>query len=144
MPLVVWEESLSIGVADIDAQHRHLIEMVNIVAGAVELNDGQDLAGAALRSLCDYAVEHFAAEEALMDMDTYPEYDLHVSEHMDCTDKALDFLQAYSEDGGVDMAEFLKFLAGWVRTHIMEMDQSLGRHLKARAAAASGPRQDAG
>lgn len=132
MEQLAWNDGLSIGVAEIDAQHKHLIDLVNVVARAVEKHEGQEVAGAALRSLCDYAVEHFAAEEMLMDMDTYPEYDLHVTEHMDCTQKALDFLQTYSEGQEVNMPEFVSFLAGWVHTHIMEVDQTLGRHLKAR------------
>lgn len=99
-------------------------------------NSGREVAVAALRSLCDYAVEHFAAEEALMDMDTYQEYDLHVAEHMNCTQKALKFLEYFSENQEVDMVGFLGFLTDWVHTHIMKVDQTLGRHLKARTATA--------
>lgn len=134
MTLIHWDHSMSIGVGEIDAQHRRLIDLVCLVDQALARNEGQELAGAALRSLCDYAVEHFAAEEALMDLESYPEYDLHMTEHMHCTQKALDILQSYSEGQEVDMAEFLRFLADWVRTHILEMDQTLGRHLKTRGA----------
>jgi len=75
-------------------------------------------------------VEHFAAEEALMDMDAYADYDLHMAAHMDGTTKALEFLQAVGEDKAVDMTAFLAFLSQWVREHIMNMDQGLGRYLR--------------
>ncbi len=135
MALVAWNDSLSIGVAEIDAQHKRLLGLVNEAADAVAAGSGHDIAGAALRSLCDYAVEHFASEEALMDPDTYPEYDTHMAQHMDGTTKALDFLQAFSAGEEVNMEQFVAFLADWVHVHIMEVDQTLGRHLKARGVA---------
>lgn len=131
---ITWDDSLSIGNEHIDAQHKRLFVLVNDVAKALREGHGKEVTSACLRRLCDYAVEHFAAEEALMDMDAYPEYDLHVREHMEGTTKALEFLQVYTEDRDVDMGEFLAFLANWVHTHIMQVDQTLGRYLKTRAA----------
>lgn len=131
MHLAEWDDSLSIGVPEVDAQHRRLIAMLGEVEDAVRDKRGAQIAADALKRLCDYVVEHFAAEEALMDPDTYPDYDRHMSAHMDGTDKALEFLQAVNEDKPVDMEAFLAFLAQWVREHIMGMDQGLGRHLRA-------------
>lgn len=130
MSIVEWRDELSIGVPEIDAQHQRLIAMVNEVDEAVRLRHGAAISADALRRLCDYAVEHFAAEEALMDPETYADYDRHMAAHMDGTDKALEFLQAVNEDKEVDMAAFLDFLAEWVREHILEVDQGLGRHLR--------------
>jgi hemerythrin len=135
MTALAWNDSLSIGVAEVDAQHKHLIGLVNEADAAVAAGAGREIAGAALRNLCDYAVEHFAAEEALMDPEAYPEYDLHLTQHMDGTTKALDFLQAFSEGEEVDMAQFVAFLSDWVVHHVMEVDQTLGRFLKARGVA---------
>jgi hemerythrin len=135
MATLAWNDGLSIGVAEVDAQHKRLIALVNEVSEVVRAGAGRDIAGASLRRLCDYAVEHFASEEALMDPETYPEYDMHLAEHMDGTTKALDFLQAFSEGAEVDMAQFVAFLSDWVAHHVMEVDQTLGRHLRARGAA---------
>jgi hemerythrin-like metal-binding protein len=129
---LAWNDGLSIGVAEVDAQHKRLIGLVNEVAEAVRAGAGRDIAGAALRNLCDYAVEHFASEEALMDPETYPEYDMHLGQHMDGTTKALDFLQAFSLGEEVDMEQFVAFLSDWVVHHVMEVDQTLGRHLRSR------------
>jgi len=130
MAIVEWHDGLSIGVPEIDAQHQRLIGLVNEVDEAVREQHGADIAASALRRLCDYAVEHFAAEEALMDPDAYADYDRHMAAHMDGTDKALEFLQAVDEDKEVDMAAFLDFLSLWVREHIRDVDQGLGRHLR--------------
>ncbi len=132
MPLMVWDESMAVGVEEIDAQHRRLFELANSVAETVQGGYDREQAWRELRGLCDYAVEHFAMEEALMDMDAYPEYDQHLNEHMHLTTRALDFLEAFSEDRGVDMGEFLRFVAAWIREHTLSMDRTLAAFLASR------------
>ena len=136
MPLIVWDDSMSIGVPEIDAQHKRLFHLANDVAATLERGFDKQAVQRDLGILCNYAVEHVASEEALMDMDAYPEYDLHVSEHMQCTTKALDFLEAFAEDKNVDMAEFLQFVTFWIRDHILNVDQGLSVFLRGRGQAA--------
>jgi hemerythrin len=136
MELITWTDALSVGVQEVDDQHKLLLRLVSDVAEVVQGDYDQEAAGKALRRLCDYTVEHFASEEALMDMDTYAEYDVHLSAHMDCTTKALDFLQAFSAGEEVNLTEFLQFVSDWVHEHIMQMDQTLGAFLNQRGQAA--------
>lgn len=131
MKLITWSEALSVGVERIDEQHKRLLQMVQALADAQGRDHGDcGVSPEALRELCDYAVEHFATEEALMDMDAYPEYDQHVTQHLECTTKALEFLETCAEGGSVDILEFLEFLAEWVTTHICQVDQTLARYLR--------------
>lgn len=130
MPFLTWDESLAVNVEDIDSQHKRLFELGNAVAATVARGFDREAVGAELRTLCDYAVEHFATEEGLMDMDAYPEYDQHLGEHMHCTTRALDFLEAFSEGREVDMGEFLRFVDGWIREHTMRMDMTLATYLR--------------
>ncbi len=132
MPLMVWDDSMSIGVAEIDKQHQRLFVLANEVAVTLKRGFDKEAVQKDLRILCDYAVEHFSDEEALMDMDAYPEYDLHLSEHMQCTTKALDFLEAFSADRDVDMNEFLQFVTFWIRDHILNMDMTLAKFLRSK------------
>lgn len=136
MPFLIWDESLALGEEEIDSQHKRLFELGDMVAKTVELGSGRDTVEAELRALCNYAVEHFSTEEALMDMDEYAEYDQHLSEHMHCTTRALDFLEAFTEGKEVDMGEFLRFVDSWVREHTMRMDMTLASFLRRRRLAA--------
>ena len=136
MALIVWDDSMSIGVSEIDAQHKRLFVLANDVAATLERGFDKEAVQKDLGILCNYAVEHFATEEALMDMDAYAGYDIHLSEHMQCTSKALDFLEAFSADKDVDMAEFLEFVTFWIRDHILNVDQGLGAFLRGRGQAA--------
>lgn len=136
MERVEWTDKLSIGHELIDSQHKRLLVLVNDVAEAVDKDYDKEEVGQALGRLCDYTVEHFAAEEDLMDMDAYVHYDTHLSEHMECTTKALEFLQAFSSGEKVDMRAFLAFITSWVVEHIQGVDKKLGEFLNAQAQAA--------
>jgi hemerythrin-like metal-binding protein len=128
-----WTDEFSIGHELIDSQHKRLLDLVNDVADAVEGAYDQEATGVALRRLCDYTVDHFATEEDLMDMDAYAYYDQHMSEHMECTTKALEFLQAYTSGEQVDMRAFVQFVSKWICEHILGTDQKLGDFLRQRA-----------
>lgn len=137
MEHVRWTEDMSIGDAEIDRQHKELFALLDKTFEAAGKRES-DAAGQttdALRALCDYVVKHFASEEALMDPADYPEYDGHVQEHIEGSMRALDFLDAANEGRDVRVEEFLEFLVEWVRHHIHETDQTLGRYLARKRAA---------
>jgi hemerythrin len=125
--MMTWSDNMSIGVPEVDEQHKQLLLLVNDTEAAVAAGASREDAAKALQRLCDYVVEHFATEEALMDPDGYPEYDKHMSEHMECTNLALDFLQGLNEDKDVSLPEFLVFAQNWIQDHILGTDQTLGR-----------------
>lgn len=132
MEKVRWIESMSIGVPEIDRQHKELLELVNKTWETAQKPGAETEAGIVLRRLCDYVIEHFAAEEALMDPEAYAHYDRHVQEHIEGSMKALDFLEAYSEGHHVRLEEFLEFAVAWVKHHIQETDKTLGEYLAAK------------
>lgn len=126
--MLTWNDAtMSVGIDEVDAQHKTLLELTNDTEAAVAAGAGREEAAQALQRLCDYVVEHFATEEALMDPDAYPEYDRHMTEHMECTNLALDFLQALNEGKDVDLPGFLAFAQTWIKDHILGTDQTLGK-----------------
>lgn len=132
MEKVRWIESMSIGVPEIDRQHKELLELVNKTWETAQEPGAAQETGIVLRRLCDYVIEHFAAEEALMDPEAYAHYDRHVQEHIEGSMKALDFLEAYNEGRDVRLEEFLEFAVAWVKHHIQETDKTLGEYLAAK------------
>ena len=131
--MMTWTEKVSIGVPEVDAQHQQLLALVSDTEAAVDAGVPREKAAQYLQRLCDYVVEHFATEEALMDPDAYPEYDRHMAEHMECTNLALDFLQSMNEGKDVDLPAFLEFASKWIEDHILGTDQTLGRFVTRQA-----------
>ncbi len=136
MPQIVWDPAvMSVGHALIDEQHIKLLELLNNMSDSIATKaDDKDFVKKVLQELCDYTVEHFNTEESLMDPEAYPEYDTHVSEHMECTQAVLDFLQAFSEKNEGDLREFSDFATNWVVSHVLGTDKALGRFLAGRPA----------
>lgn len=66
MPTLVWSEKYSVNVAEIDAQHKQLLEHVNrLHAGVAAKIDKEDLRQLVL-DLIEYTRFHFSTEERLM------------------------------------------------------------------------------
>jgi hemerythrin-like metal-binding protein len=129
MEKVHWLESMSVGDAEIDRQHQELLALVNRTWETSLGPNAEKETGVVLRRLCDYVIEHFAAEEALMNPEAYAHYDRHVQAHIEGSMKALDFLEAFTAGRDVKLEEFLEFAVAWVAHHIQETDKTLGEYL---------------
>jgi hemerythrin len=110
-----------IGIAEIDAQHRRLFELLNDMKGW----SGTDLEHAAsldiLDSLSEYALVHFAVEESIMRMLHYPDTAAHIAEHKRFAD-TLDVFRhrLLKEQRSIDLVDFIK---SWLVDHIDRVDR---------------------
>ena len=133
MPLE-WTPALSVGIEEIDAQHRELFRRAGGLLDAVrEGNAGgvSELVGYLHR----YAVTHFGAEEAAMRERRYPGYVRHKAEHDRFIADLLDLAEEHDDRGGAFVAPRLdRWLAAWLREHVSGTDAELGRFLSSRGA----------
>jgi len=65
MPLMEWNERLSVGVASIDAEHKRLVGMLNELYDAMQARHSQEALGKVLDGLINYTASHFKHEEPL-------------------------------------------------------------------------------
>ena len=65
------------GVPSLDEQHKNLISLVNKLNDAMKSGRGKDVLGDILAKLVNYTKTHFAAEEQLMRMHSYPDLASH-------------------------------------------------------------------
>lgn len=128
MPLA-WHPGLAVGVPEIDAQHRKLLDLANDLEAA--LDEGRDATALAAiaRRMQDYTRYHFAAEEKRMDFACYPDAAAHKAEH------AVFIAQARALDPALDIPaasprQVLAFLRDWLVTHISGTDKTLGAFLQ--------------
>ena len=128
---VSWNESLAIGVAAIDAQHRELFGRVAAFEAALEQQDPMAIAQT-FGFLHAYAATHFGDEEAIMREAAYPMTDAHVAQHHEFTAR-LDALIRDSQDDA--RAAFVglrarNWITVWLLDHVGVADQALGAHLR--------------
>ena len=81
MEQVQWDNSLSIGVDLIDEQHKALIQRLNDVYKAVEVQQGPMEITKTLGFLEEYTDYHFSAEEKHMQDNDYPGLEVQQQEH---------------------------------------------------------------
>ena len=123
MPLIEWNDSLSVSVAVIDQQHRKLVALLNELHEAMMEKRSAEALGAIIDGLFDYTVTHFATEERYFDQFGYPEAADHKAQHAEFATKATEYKRGF-ENGSVTLTiEVLSFLTDWVRNHIRDSDR---------------------
>ena len=132
MPLITWNEDLSVGIEEFDAHHRRLIELINELHKAGTGGLPRVELGNVLLSLSHYVVYHFLAEEEVMHRWKYPEAESHRQEHMLLTEKALGFVAAFHRGNGDITRDLLMFLVSWLQHHIKTVDKKYQAFLNAK------------
>jgi hemerythrin-like metal-binding protein len=119
---VEWTDALSVGVPQLDADHKGLIDVINRVLEAER--DGGTVKWA-LGELAAYANSHFVREERMMKKAGYPELAAHRQEHQAFIEWLHSINSVYSADPGAEhyLAETLRdYLQSWLTEHIMKVD----------------------
>lgn len=132
MSMFEWNESFSIGVAAMDAQHKRLVAMVNRLYEAMRTGKGDAAVCPILQELVSYTLTHFAAEEALMRKVGYPQLNAHLELHKALTDKATELLKTLKDGKMVATVSVAAFLKDWLTTHIQNEDRRYGLHIQAQ------------
>ena len=132
--MIVWDESLAVGVAEIDEQHQAIIRLINDLA-ARQGQAGEADAAKALTFLRAYLHDHFDLETELMLDLGYPELDAHRQQHELFANHVI-FFEIEKEFGVVNeqmLADILVFLKEWFISHITKEDKALGEFVRTQA-----------
>lgn len=131
MNLTSWDIRYSIGIDELDAHHRHLIELLNSIYASF-MNEAPDAdLGRIFDELTDYTQYHFLAEEFLMQDWHYPEYESHKVLHDQFVKRLKELQTSFSRCNQRVSFELLAFLNSWLLAHIQETDVSFGKFLAA-------------
>lgn len=124
MPQFEWDESLTLGDAMIDRQHKSLLDLINRVDVVRNSPDMDKEIMNALTGMYLYAKEHFFDEEALMDRLDYPERQIHMALHKDFVDKTHALTDAYLNDA-MKYDDLRDYLVTWLKQHISSEDAKI-------------------
>ena len=87
MAFIDWDDSFSVKVKEIDAQHKRLVDMLNELYDAMRQGKGKEVLGKIIGGLIEYTDVHFKTEEKYFDKFGYPETEAHKKEHSDFVQK---------------------------------------------------------
>lgn len=143
-PLLQWDVSLDTGIAQVDQEHRHLVQIVNLLHH--QRAEGAD--APRLRAVCDeladYARHHFAHEDELMA--TWPLDAAHVlahrRAHRDFGERIAQAQTLIETDASAVVDELMTFLVKWLVHHIRGVDARMAAAIAALQQGAAAPRAE--
>lgn len=122
MAVMIWNPSYSVGVRELDDQHKELIRMINEMHYAMNNDKGQEAISSIVNQMFDYMNVHFTTEEGYMKQYGFLGLLAHQKEHEVFRAKARDLKQRVSEGEFVLSFEIVQFLSDWLQNHIMVND----------------------
>lgn len=119
---ITWTDELSVGIEEIDGQHKILINLINRMHNAIEEHHGSESVIEILVDLADYTKIHFAVEESLMRILGYPGYEEHKEIHDELLEHVVDLQKKVASGKTAISFELMHFLKLWLSKHILEED----------------------
>jgi hemerythrin len=135
MARIVWRDRMAIGVAEIDDDHRRLVDCVNALEEAVTaIRFDPRAVAAGLQNLIAYANRHFVLEERLMQAVGFPHFAEHQRRHREGQRELQRLHRAFEalpvKDTGLQVYQFA---AAWLVKHVIMTDQEIAAYLPRRA-----------
>jgi hemerythrin len=125
-----WRDQLSVGNDLIDADHKHLIEVVNLAEHGLKTKNRQELTEV-LDNLSRYARVHFVREELFAGAVSYPGVNqMHESheELMKTLERVKhDISEQWSQES---LDHFSDLLRGWLVNHVIKEDMLMKPYFK--------------
>ncbi len=130
MPLMTWNDRMSVGIRILDEDHKRLVGMVNTLFDGIQAEQGKETVGRILDGLVQYTVEHLQREEDLLAQTGYPEGAAHKAMHQALCQQVLDVQQKFREGASATLSlEVMYFLKNWLIHHIQGADRKYAAHL---------------
>lgn len=135
MALLEWNDSLLIGVEEVDRQHRHLVDILNRVHAGMQAGNPPREMMRVMQDLVNYTRYHFDAEERAMRNAGYPELAAHQAKHRAMVAKVEAFSQEMMSGKATVTMRLMVFLKEWLAKHILETDRKFGDYVGKKQAA---------
>ena len=126
---LIWDDSLSVQVEEIDEDHQKLVNLFNLLNHAVEDGEADNYIDALLEELISCTIWHFTHEDRLMLKYAYEGLEEHRNEHQELVKSARELQQKSFQEGKSLQSEDIAFLENWLTGHILSADMDLGSYL---------------
>lgn len=132
-----WSEELSVGVEEIDLQHKAFFDQSNNFMEAYRFGRWEEAIEKVIRFLEAYIAAHFNAEEKLMKKYVYPDCRAHKAQHKRFRKDFSDIKKIFRKEGTTPRLVMLiaHIMSDWCINHTGKMDQAFGLFLKSKISA---------
>ena len=126
---LIWSNTLSVQVEEIDEDHRKLIDLFNLLNHSVADGESAVYIAAILEELVCCTAWHFKHEERLMIKHKYDAYEAHKAEHDELIKSAKELQQELLQEGKSISSKDIEYLEYWLTGHIFGAYIDLGSYL---------------
>lgn len=128
MSEIIWKEIYSIGVKELDDQHKELFNLLSRISdfSSIKILVLSDL----VEEIRNYSKLHFKTEEVLMKKYNYPKLKEHVLEHIEFVKKVESIIDESKQVLFVYTTILSDFIKSYFITHMLGTDLEFGQYLK--------------
>ncbi len=126
-----WIKEYSIGIPEIDEQHKKLLSFAENLYQNIILNKNNYVISKSIDFLIDYTDTHFKSEEKMMLESGYQDYNQHIEIHNSLLNDVKKYVGQLDNDTPIIIDEFQKFLKNWIIEHILTTDRKFGAFITA-------------
>ncbi len=124
MSYIIWDESFSVEVKEIDEQHKKWISIINELHDSLIKGIGFDeITGKSLKAMEEYAAFHFAFEEQYMSEIGFSDFSTHKQTHDEFREKIRKYVRDEATGKLVLNTEIMRILKDWLVNHILHCDK---------------------
>jgi len=128
--ILIWSDSLSVGVDALDKDHQTIIKLMN--RAAHRFRDNIDMTEI-VEELVNYTRYHFRREEMIMKICGYPKLEEHRKHHYELADSMNRLADNWHKHHNPEILHKLhEFLREWWIRHILDVDREIGLYTKGK------------
>ncbi|MBU4539867.1 bacteriohemerythrin [uncultured Acetobacterium sp.] len=129
---IVWTPALSVGVENIDSQHKIWFEKADQLFEAGKTGKSKEVIAQMFDFLDDYTKQHFKDEEAYMTKIKYPDIAEQKKLHQGFIQELAKLKKDYQESGGniTVIINANQMIVNWLTKHISTVDKKIGAYAK--------------
>lgn len=129
MVLIKWKDEFSVGIPDVDHEHRELITLINELHAVLSGGESDYTVMDFLGEILAHVSAHFALEEKIMRERNYDQFAEHKADHELLLDELRDLMDDYEESASFSDAEFADAVGSWFSEHFRTKDARLHKYL---------------
>jgi hemerythrin-like metal-binding protein len=120
-PFIAWQDEFSVGVADIDGQHKKLLQVINVFLSSLADDHDREAIDLSLTELIQYTEYHFYSEQLLLER--HPDFPGHLNQHWQLIKRTKKIQDDYRQNPNLT-ADVFDFLLSWLKEHILGTDKA--------------------
>lgn len=130
--LIEWDEKFSVGIKEIDDQHKKLFKIIDEVFDGFtgKSEEETEMLKTAFDKVLEYTRYHFATEEQYFEKFHYPDAKEHKQQHAHLIEETLKLKKQYTEGAPAVTFELVDFLTEWLQKHILLHDKKYAPFIK--------------